>query len=499
MKKHILVIFFDQLRYDCIGANGNPYIMTPALDAIAAESQRFTRCMTPSPVCVPARLSMMAGQYAARTGNSNNNPDLAYQGKGFYSAITESGYDSCNVGKMHYVWDKFGNLGFKKRHIQEPGAKDEYHEFIRNSPYKTVFDLDGHRSEMYYVPQVSQLPQEYHTSNWVGERSIDFLDGCDPEKDNIFMFTSIFQPHPPFSPPSPWNKIYRDYEGIEPVRPSNPDPLTFEKLLYDRFRMDRLGISEIDLKRLRNFYYACVSFGDYQVSRIIAKLKEKGMYDDTLIIVTSDHGEMLGDYRTMGKRTMFNGACRIPMLIRVPGMEPSVRNDPASLVDLAPTILSWAGIDYDPAEYDGVDLLKEKHTEVYSQYESGNKGVYMVCDECDKLIYNAKEEMYYYLKDHDETVNKYKACQDDEKVLALKEKLDAYVASDKGSASPTAVQVADQPFGIATKDNKHTIMEEFARVPDEYRLKLGNGGPAKTREKYRKSLENKKKNKSEKE
>ena len=499
MKKHILVIFFDQLRYDCIGANGNPYIMTPALDAIAAESQRFTRCMTPSPVCVPARLSMMAGQYAARTGNSNNNPDLAYQGKGFYSAITESGYDSCNVGKMHYVWDKFGNLGFKKRHIQEPGAKDEYHEFIRNSPYKNVFDLDGHRSEMYYVPQVSQLPQEYHTSNWVGERSIDFLDGCDPEKDNIFMFTSIFQPHPPFSPPSPWNKIYRDYEGIEPVRPSNPDPLTFEKLLYDRFRMDRLGISEIDLKRLRNFYYACVSFGDYQVSRIIAKLKEKGMYDDTLIIVTSDHGEMLGDYRTMGKRTMFNGACRIPMLIRVPGMEPSVRNDPASLVDLAPTILSWAGIDYDPAEYDGVDLLKEKHTEVYSQYESGNKGVYMVCDECDKLIYNAKEEMYYYLKDHDETVNKYKACQDDEKVLALKEKLDAYVASDKGSASPTAVQVADQPFGIATKDNKHTIMEEFARVPDEYRLKLGNGGPAKTREKYRKSLENKKKNKSEKE
>ena len=493
MKKHILVIFFDQLRYDCIGANGNPYIMTPALDAIAAESQRFTRCMTPSPVCVPARLSMMAGQYAARTGNSNNNPDLAYQGKGFYSAITESGYDSCNVGKMHYVWDKFGNLGFKKRHIQEPGAKDEYHEFIRNSPYKNVFDLDGHRSEMYYVPQVSQLPQEYHTSNWVGERSIDFLDGCDPEKDNIFMFTSIFQPHPPFSPPSPWNKIYRDYEGIEPVRPSNPDPLTFEKLLYDRFRMDRLGISEIDLKRLRNFYYACVSFGDYQVSRIIAKLKEKGMYDDTLIIVTSDHGEMLGDYRTMGKRTMFNGACRIPMLIKVPGMEPSVRNDPASLVDLAPTILSWAGIDYDPAEYDGVDLLKEKHTEVYSQYESGNKGVYMVCDECDKLIYNAKEEMYYYLKDHNETVNKYKACQDDEKVLALKEKLDAYVASDRGTASPKSVQVLDQPFGAGCKDNRHTIMQEFDRVPDEYRVKLGSGSPAKTRAKYLKAQENKKK------
>ncbi len=493
MKKHILVIFFDQLRYDAIGANGNPYIMTPALDSIAAESQRFTRCMTPSPVCVPARLSMMAGQYPARTGNSNNNPELGYNGKGFYSTITESGYDSCNVGKMHYVWDKLGNLGFKRRHVQEPCAKDEYHDFIRSSPYNNVFDLDGHRSEMYYVPQVSQLPQEYHPTNWVGERTLDFLEGCDPNEDNIFMFTSIFHPHPPFSPPSPWNKIYRDYEGIEPVRPKNPDPLTFEKILYDRFRMDRLGISEIDLMRLRNFYYACVSFADYQVSRIIAKLKEKGMYDDTLIVVTSDHGEMLGDYRVVGKRTMFNGACRIPMLVRVPGMEPSVRNDPCSLVDLAPTILSWAGIDYDPAEFDGVDLLKEQHTEVYSQYDSGEKGVYMVCDECDKLIYNAKEEMYYYLKDHDETVNKYKACQDDEKVLALKEKLDAYVASDRGNASPKAVQVADQPFGAGCKDNRHTIMQEFDRVPDEYKLKLGSGGPAKTRAKYLKAQENKKK------
>jgi arylsulfatase A-like enzyme len=217
------------------------------------------------------------------------------------------------------------------------------------------------------------------------------------------------------------------------------------------------------------------------------------MYDDTLIVVTSDHGEMLGDYRVVGKRTMFNGACHIPMLVRVPGMEPSVRNDPCSLVDLAPTILSWAGIDYDPAEFDGVDLLKEEHTEVYSQYDSGEKGVYMVCDECDKLIYNAKEKMYYYLKDHDETVNKYKACQDDEKVLELKEKLDAYVASDRGSASPRAVQVADQPFGAGCKDNRHTIMQEFDRVPDEYKLKLGSGGPAKTRVKYLKAQENKKK------
>ena len=119
-KRHILFIFFDQLRYDAIGAMGNPYIQTPALDALANESVVFDRCFTPSPVCVPARLSMLAGQYPARTGNSNNNPKLQYEGKGFYSAITESGYDSCCVGKMHHIWNLLGDIGFKKRCTQEP-------------------------------------------------------------------------------------------------------------------------------------------------------------------------------------------------------------------------------------------------------------------------------------------------------------------------------------------------------------------------------------------
>lgn len=484
MKKHILFIFFDQLRYDGIGANGNPYVITPAMDAIAAESQRFDRCMTPSPVCVPARLSMLAGQYPARTGNSNNNPELLYKGEGFYSEITKAGYDSCNVGKMHHIWDICGKLGFKRRYVQEPLEKDDYYEFIRSSPYCNVFDLEGHRSEMYYVPQVSQLPQEYHPTNWIGDRSVDFLEGCDPEKDNIFMFSSIFHPHPPFSPPAPWNKIYRSYDGIEPVRPKNPDPCIFEPILYDKFRMDRLGISELDLKRIRNFYYACISFADYQVGRIIAKLKEKGMYDDTLIVLSSDHGEMLGDYGTVGKRTMFKGACQVPLFIRVPGMEPAVRTDPVSLVDLAPTLLSWAGIDYDPAEYDGVDLLRDRHTEVYSQYECGMKGVYMVCDETDKLIYNAKEKQYFYLKDLDETRNRYREFAKDEKVCEMKAKLDAYIASDRGVPTAPPIQTSCSEFGVQFKDCPFTLSREYARVPDEYRLKLGTKGTLRTRAQY---------------
>lgn len=471
MKKHVLVLFFDQFRYDGIGANGNPYIQTPALDALAAESVRFDRCMTPSPVCVPARLSMLAGQYPARTGNANNNPKLQYEGEGFYATMTRNGYDSCGVGKMHYVWDTLGNIGFKQRYVQEAQQNDDYFKFIKDSPYSHVCDYIGQRGDMYYVPQINQLPPKYHMAQWVGDRSIDFLDECDPEKDNIFLFSSFFHPHPPFAPPAPWNKLYRDYNGIEPAKAKMQyDPCVFAPLLYDRFAMDRLGVSELDLMRLRNYYYACISFGDYQVGRLIAKLKEKGMYDDTLIIMASDHGEMLGDYGTLGKRAMFNGAAHIPFMIKVPGHAPEIRHDACSLVDIAPTVLSWAGIDYDKNEFDGVDLLSERHTEVYSQYDSGINGVYMVADERDKLVYHAKERMYFYFRDNDESESLYKKYEKDEHVVELRKKLDAYIASDRCIPNDKTKYPSFVPFGSTLVDHPFTYEEECSYIPEPYKI-----------------------------
>ena len=264
---------------------------------------------------------------------------------------------------------------------------------------------------------------------------------------------------------------YRTREGIEPFHPKSDDPITFAPLLYDRFTLERLGISELDLARLRNFYYACVTFADYQISRLIAKLKEKGMYDDTLIVVTSDHGEMLGDFGTMGKRTMFNGANHIPLMMKVPGHAPEVRSDVCSLVDIAPTLLTWAGIGYDKAEFDGIDLLHERHTEVYSQYDCGIKGTYMVADDRDKLIWNAREQLYYYLRDGDESVNAYKKYADTPRVTALREKLDAYVASDRGIPGKSKIP-ANNPFRLADNDCQHTKEKELARVPAPYRLTL---------------------------
>ena len=467
--KHVLILFCDQLRADCIGAVGNDEIQTPAMDSLVADGVVHNRCITPSPVCVPARLSLMSGHYAARHGNNNNNLHCVYHGKGFYAELTEHGYQSCCVGKMHNVWDLYGPMGFAERHTQEELSNpvDDYTQYICAN-YPTVFDYNGQRSEMYYMPQVSQMPAEGHPTQWVGDRCVEFLEKCDPEKP-VFLFGSFIHPHPPFCPPAPWNKLYRR-EGKAPFVPENYKE--FKPLLTKNFDCERLGISEIDALKLKNSYYACVSFVDYQMGRIIQVLKDRGMYDDTLILLTADHGEALGDYRNMGKRTMLDTAARVPFIMKVPGMAAGQRNDVCSLVDVAPTLLSYAGIDYDPAEYDGVNLFAETHEEVYSQYAGGEKGCYMIATATDKLVYNGSEDKYYYFDEFPEYVNRYDELCESERVKVLREKLAAHIASDAHEDVPVEKRKKINPFGVGRLDHRMRHDEELARIPAGYKIDL---------------------------
>ena len=475
--KHILLIMTDQCRADALGPYGNTRAQTPALDAIADGATIFNRAVTPSPVCVPARLSLLAGQYVNRTGNSNNNPKICYTGEGFYSMLTKAGFESCCVGKMHHVWDRYGSMGFGSRHTQEELAAegDDYTEFIRNSPYKNVFDYNGQRSDLYYVPQVSQLPAEAHPTQWIGDRSVEFIENCDPEKPT-FLMSSFIHPHPPFCPPAPWNKLFRDMPEAPFVPEETPE---LKYLLPPAFDLDEvLCMTDYDIRRAKNYYYACVSFMDYQIGRITDALKKRGMYDDTVILFISDHGETLGDYRHAGKRTMLSSANRIPFILRVPGAEGGERSDPVSLVDVAPTLLSLFGIDYDPAEFDGIDILSGKHQEVYSQYECGEKACYMVAAEKDKLIYSREYDKYAYFDECPEHVNKYE--EGGERVEYLKALLDAHMANDKCNIAKNPMKKEGggpkkkkiQDFGNGRMDHVYRAEEEIARIPEGYKLDM---------------------------
>ena len=473
-KPNILILFTDQQRRDTIHELGNERIITPALDEIAREAVVFDNCFTPAPVCVPARFSMYSGQYPGHTGCCNNNGANVYEGSGFYDAITKSGYNSCCVGKMHHVVDPYGLMGFGERHTQEELSYDEddYTNFIRNSPYKNVFDYNGQRSEMYYIPQVSQLPMEAHPTQWVGDRSVEFIENA-PTDEPMFLMASFIHPHPPFAPPAPWNKMYRTVSA-DPYMPSNRDE--FEPFMSDRFTKEKIGISRQDLTLLRNYYYSCISFVDYQISRIIAALKKKGLYDNTIIMFSTDHGEMLGDFGTMGKRSMLDGAAHIPFMLRVPGMEPGHRDDVCSLVDVAPTLMTLAGVSYDKTEMDGIDLFGgEQHTEVYSQYSTGEKGAYMVATDRDKLVYHGGTGRYFYFDTIPEDTNKYD--ESNPRVIKLKALLDKYISEDRSDAgfAATADEVSGvnkMPYGPKRCDHLLRQSEELARMPAGYPIDL---------------------------
>lgn len=474
-KKNVLFIFTDQQRRDTIHALGNDEIVTPALDSIAEEAVVFDRCYTPSPVCVPARLCMMAGQYCNRTGNNNNTDDAVYDGSGFYQKFTDAGYNTCCVGKMHHKLDLYGPMGFRKRYTQEEMASplDDYRSWLRTTPYNHVYDFCGQRTEMYYVPQVSQLPMEAHPTQWVGDRCVDFLRNA-PAEEPIFLVASFIHPHPPFAPPAPWNKMYR-----KPIRrafvPEDRD--SYADLLRNKYTCGAFGISPRRLELLNQHYYACISFVDYQISRLIDVLKERGMYDDTILVFSSDHGELMGDYESMGKRTMLDAASNIPFMIRMPGKDPEIRHDPASLVDLAPTLLSACGIAYDPEEYDGIDLFRGSHDLIFSQYANGDIGSWMAASGWDKLVYSAIGDRYFYFDSFPDAKDKYDP--ENPRCAFLKEKLDEYRRSDR---CPVAARKPDAQSPLRQEkysfyppfdDHGATAEEEAARMPEGYPITIG--------------------------
>lgn len=471
--KHILFILTDQQRKDTIGAYGNDTVQTPNLDALAAESMVYERCYTSSPVCVPARFSLFTGQYCNRHGNNNNNKDNAYRGEGFYAELTKAGFDTCAIGKMHHTLDTYGPMGFNKRITQEELAKpeDDYTQFIREN-YPHVYDYHGMRSEMYYVPQISQLPASDHPTGWIGNHAVDHIMNCDPEKPMMLM-ASFIHPHPPFAPPAPWHKLFRE-DPLPPLMPSEEDMDTFRGMMTGKGTCERLQISHQDLCRQKNFYHACVSFVDYQIGRIIAALKEKGMYDDTLIVFTSDHGDMMGDYGRVGKRNMVDGASNVPLLLRCPGVAPGRSEKPCSIVDIVPTLLNYAGVHYDPAIFDGLDLLSdEAHPYVFSQYDCGPRGVYMVTDGKRKLVYQASCDAYYYF---DSLPERRAIPIEGEDAMALKAALDAHIQADVNKtpgATSSLKKHKTHPHCPNRVDQAWTIPLETAEIPAGYKIDIG--------------------------
>jgi arylsulfatase len=393
---NIVLILTDQQRADTIAALGNDMIKTPVLDRLVSSGTTFTHAYTPSPVCVAARHALITGLPPHHTGVVDN-VEQAPVARSFMEMLAARGYQTHGVGKMHFCGESRRAWGFESRdYSEELDESDDYRAFLRAAGYGHVIDPLGIRSEFYYLPQPSQLPAHLHHTAWVANRSIEFLRRRDRRRP-FFLWSSFIKPHPPFESPNPWGRLYRSSEMSDPLRANDgADHQTFWNRMQNRYKyMD--GGSNAHLNRTqRASYYSAISFIDFHLGRILGELGDE--IDDTLVIFTSDHGEMLGDFGCFGKRCMLDASVRVPLIVRLPGrFAPGARcATPVSLLDLFPTFAAVAGAEEqmpwpEARSLEQVARGQAARDHVTSQFSQRSLGLYLLAEESWKYIYSAAD------------------------------------------------------------------------------------------------------------
>ena len=402
-RPNVLWFFTDQQRFDTIAALGNPVIRTPNLDRLVRDGVAFTSAYTPSPVCISARCSMIYGQYPLHTGCYENQPMPTDDRPSVMAALTEAGYRTHGIGKCHFSPDSQALRGFQTRERQEEivgsPERDDYLPWLHEKGFAHVCDPNAIRGEMYYVPQPAQMPAEYHPSQWIGNRAIDFVEGQAGGDQPWLCYASFIHPHPPFAPPNPWHKLYRAALMPLPNVPQDYEALwTWINRSQNRYKYRDQGIDLNLLRCMKAYYYAVISFVDFQVGRVLAALEKTGQLDNTLILFASDHGEHLGDRQCFGKRSFHDSAARVPMLARLPGRFEGGQtcNELVSLVDIAPTILGATGAEMPAGQLDGMDLADVAtghpgREMVFGQHYSAERATYMAVSGRWKYFYSAPD------------------------------------------------------------------------------------------------------------
>lgn len=344
-RPNILLLFADQQRFDTISAAGYGHMRTPNLDRLVAEGRLFTNAYTPNPVCVPARHSLLTGVTEAQHGiTSNNYSELAVDGLATLPrALSDADYFTAAVGKMHFDPCR-RHHGFLEMHVMEELVRhrsdDAYATWLESEGLGDLRVLHGVRSLLYHEPQHALVDAEHHGTQWVARKAIEVIEQ-NAGRRPFYLHCGWIKPHPPWDIPDEW---WGHYDGIELPSPIpgpriEPDPTQHSAWFGDD------DDSEM-VRRIRAAYYTSISMVDHAVGRIIDHLESTGVLDDTLIIFTSDHGEMLGDHGRYQKMKPYESSAHIPFVVRWPkAFKGGTTEDRfVDLLDIMPTALDAAGV-----------------------------------------------------------------------------------------------------------------------------------------------------------
>ena len=397
-RPNILLITSDQQRADCYGFAGRK-VITPHLDALAAAGTHFNSCITPNLVCQPSRASILTGKLPLTHGVIDNGIDLRNEvgEQGFSRRLSEAGYHTAFLGKAHFgTSSNFEPTGRPEcRHSSADYGPDW------NGPYMGFDHVElmllghwfedrvamppcGQHFERWVFEQVggkqaydlwakeaipgvgaaqtwhSALPSAWHSSTWCGDVAVNYLQ--EQAKDGPFCaWVSFPDPHHPFDAPVPWSQMHHPDEVDLPVegkkdldrRPwwhrassENAPDLADPSLLEFRAKLSRApDQTEAELREMIANYYGMISLIDHNVGRILGELERLGLADDTIVLYSTDHGDLLGDHGLYLKGpTPYEALLRVGLIARGPGI-PAGRmvTAPVSTLDLAETFCDYAG------------------------------------------------------------------------------------------------------------------------------------------------------------
>jgi choline-sulfatase len=399
---NILLVMADQLAAGWLPAYGHSAVSAPHLDALAAEGVVYESAYCASPLCAPSRSALLTGRLPSRTGVYDNAAELRASEPTVTHHLRAAGYHTCLSGKMHFVGPDQLH-GFEERLTTDVYPADLDWTPDWRAPVTERLPW-YHTMESVLTPGVCTASMQMDYDDEVARRAVRKLHDLARARDGrpFFLVASFTHPH------DPWELRPRYWERYDPAAIDAPavglipraraDPHSVR--LRDMAGIDDASVTEDQVRRARHAYYAAVSYVDERIGEVLGALRETGLADDTIVVFTADHGEMLGERGLWYKMAFFEPAARVPLIVSAPGrLAPHRVPEPVSLLDVAPTLLEMCGLDA-AADMDGTSLAGDVPPahDVVAEYlaEGVNAPMVMVRRGRQKLIWCAQDPDQLY-------------------------------------------------------------------------------------------------------
>ena len=390
-KPNVLMINVDHWPGALLHCAGQKDILTPTLDQLAENGVRFSNFYSECPVCIPARRSLMTGLSPRSHGDRTYSAKMEFpDNTSLAQAFVNAGYQAYGVGKLH-VFPQRNRIGFNDVILAEEaryefGEVDDYQRWLGEQGFVGQEYMHGMGNNAYHT-RPWHLPERAHATNWATMEMVKTIKRKDPTKP-AFYYISYQHPHPPLVPLQQYLDMYDADEIDDPICGDWVD----DSYIMQAMCAAAFLHSAKEIKMAKRAFYALCTHIDHQIRILLGTLREMNLLANTLIVFTSDHGDMLFDHNMVAKRSFYEGSANIPFIISGQPIQKycgNVDTQLGSLADVMPTILDICGIEL-PKGMDGIALLNEAtkpHDIIYGEIGEGAQATRMVTDGQYKLIY----------------------------------------------------------------------------------------------------------------